>query len=71
MLWCRLPVVKLDGCWLKQEVYVGLKHACGFAMQYHKKGLTALAFDSRGQRLVSASRDGTIALWSVFQSDSM
>lgn len=32
-------------------------------LQYHKKGLTALAFDSRGQRLVSASRDGNIALW--------
>ncbi|KAL0053659.1 hypothetical protein WJX82_009020 [Trebouxia sp. C0006] len=40
-------------------------------LQYHKKGLTALAFDSRGQRLVSASRDGNIALWSVFQSDSI
>ncbi|DBA93362.1 TPA: hypothetical protein ACH3X2_003637 [Trebouxia sp. C0005] len=40
-------------------------------LQYHKKGLTALAFDARGQRLVSASRDCNIALWSVFQSDSI
>ncbi|DBA91574.1 TPA: Guanine nucleotide binding protein (G protein), beta polypeptide 1-like, variant 7 [Trebouxia sp. C0004] len=40
-------------------------------LQYHKKGLTALVLDSRAQRLVSASRDGNIALWSVFQSDSI
>ncbi len=38
-------------------------------VQYHKKGLTAVAFDPRDQRLISASRDGNIALWSVFQSD--
>lgn len=36
-------------------------------MQYHRKGVTALAFQPHNQCLVSASRDGTIAIWSVFQ----
>ena len=76
---CDSPVCFGADCCLLTLMVVGsnkkfmlvLKHACVFAMQYHKKGLTALAFDSRGQRLVSASRDGNIALWSVFQSDSV
>ncbi|KAL3150822.1 hypothetical protein ABBQ32_000580 [Trebouxia sp. C0010 RCD-2024] len=36
-------------------------------LQYHRKGVTALAFQPHNQCLISASRDGTIAIWSVFQ----
>ena len=39
-------------------------------VQYHRKGLTALRFHPQDQRLISASRDGTIAIWSVFQSET-
>lgn len=39
-------------------------------LQYHRKGVTALVFQPHNQCLVSASRDGTIAVWSVFQRES-
>ncbi|KAL3137617.1 hypothetical protein ABBQ38_004894 [Trebouxia sp. C0009 RCD-2024] len=39
-------------------------------LQYHRKGVTALAFQPHNQRLISASRDGTIAIWSVFQRET-
>ncbi len=35
-------------------------------LQYHRAGLTDVAFHARTQRLASASRDGSIALWSVY-----
>lgn len=53
----------------KIRVFHYRKHKALAVLQYHKKGLTALAFHPKDQRLISASRDSNIALWSVFQSD--
>ena len=35
-------------------------------LRYHTAGLTDVCFDARTRRLASASRDGSIALWSIY-----
>lgn len=41
---------------------------CHALMQYHTSPLTALRFAPRSMLLATAARDGTLALWSVYQS---
>ena len=36
-------------------------------LQYHKAGVSDVAFHARTQALASASKDGSIALWSVYK----
>lgn len=36
-------------------------------LQYHKAGVNDVLFDLRTQLLASASKDGSIALWAVYQ----
>lgn len=35
-------------------------------LQYHKAGVNDVVFDARTRVLASASKDGTIALWSIY-----
>ena len=35
-------------------------------LQYHKSGVQDVCFDERSKRLASASKDGSIAMWSVY-----
>lgn len=41
------------------------KHSRKCLLQYHKAGVTAVAF-SKAHLLASAARDGSVALWSVY-----
>jgi WD40 repeat protein len=41
------------------------KHSWKCPLQYHKAGVTAVAF-SKAHLLASAARDGAVALWSVY-----
>ena len=41
----------------------------GSCLQYHRAAVTAVTF-SRSDLLASASRDGTVALWSVYRDVS-
>jgi WD40 repeat protein len=41
------------------------KHSWKCLLQYHKAGVTAVAF-SKAHLLASAARDGSVALWSVY-----
>lgn len=35
-------------------------------LQYHRSGVQDICFDERSKRLASASKDGSIAVWSVY-----
>lgn len=35
--------------------------------QYHTAAVTALCFSPRSQLLATAARDGTLALWPIYQ----
>ncbi|GIL83231.1 hypothetical protein Vretifemale_12087 [Volvox reticuliferus] len=59
------------GCWDGRVRLFSVRRREPLAvLKYHRSHVTAVAFSPETQKLASASRDGTIALWSVYSSTS-
>lgn len=48
------------------RIFHARKHKPLAVLQYHRSGVQDVCFDARSKRLASASKDGSIAVWSVY-----